>query len=136
MPVPRHVYDRAAERIADYIDSMSDKLVATMTDGGSNAPFSAPLTRAEQEAYYVAKYGEYIFTPDGLPNEQGREALLEAFGAEAFATIVRLVIRDRHREAVVAEEPPLAFPLTHDQAGLPEPPPPDQEVPGADEAAY
>lgn len=132
MPVRfEHAYDRVADRLAGYVEEMADKLVNAMTADG-HAPFAVPLTRAEQEAYYVEKYRDFVYTPEGLPNEQGRDALLEAFGAEAFATIVRLVLREQQRSDALAtappvDESPLSYPVTREQAGIPAPTAPPQE---------
>lgn len=89
-----HVFDQVADDLADYIERMSDDLAVAMTAGGQ-APFAVKLSRAQQERYYVEKYGDKIYTKDGLPNPDGRAELIKQFGADGFAAIARAVLADR-----------------------------------------
>lgn len=133
-PDHQHVYDTVADDLASYIERMSDDLAQALQENG-RAPFAARLSRAEQEQYYLDRYGDMIFHPDGTPNQDGREAFLKAFGPDAFAEMVRIKLRAMRRQAAVGE--PLDYPLYADQAAppgqtdLPAPPPIQQGAPGA-----
>lgn len=108
-----HVYDLVSGDLASYIEQMSAALADGMMDNG-HPPFSARLTRQQQEDFYYDKYADLIYTADNQPNEKGREALIDQFGPDAFAEIVRIVLRRRRREAAV-QSPLLGYPDYADQ---------------------
>ena len=125
-----HVFDRVSGRLATYVEQMSQRLADALTDNG-RAPFARKLTRAEQEKFYVDEYGKYVYTEDGMPNDEGRKALLDAFGPDAFAEIVRLVLRDRELDRRAVALPDENFDL--DEPGVYEEPLPypvdEEEIP-------
>jgi hypothetical protein len=109
---------------------MSTQLAAGIMEE-SRAPFAVMLTRLEQEKYYLEKYGHFVFNEDGTPNEMGRDSLLEAFGPDAFAEIVDVVLRHRtNQEALTAAFPPYEYPRYADEEpGTPTPNPPPLPFP-------
>jgi hypothetical protein len=116
-----HLYEEVAEDIASYVEQEARNLAEAMA-GGGRVPFSAKLTRAEQEQYYVDEYSEHVYNKDGSPNEEGRAYLVKKFGADGFSAIARAVMRARNVLAPLpAGAPALGYPPYSDSAERDEP---------------
>lgn len=72
-----------ADEIALWIEGTSTAVAAAMMDG-THAPFSARASQAELAAFY----GETLFTPDGMPNQEAWVRLYQRTGAEGLKEAV------------------------------------------------
>jgi hypothetical protein len=85
---PSHLLDQVSADIAQWIEDMSDQLVGALTEGGV-APFAANVDNKQKLAYFVAK----VYLPDGSINVAGRNELMQTYGPDGYATIMRTVLK-------------------------------------------
>lgn len=93
MPTRQHSLDRLVDEVAEYIESMSDFLADAMLEDGV-APFEAHITDAQRFAYF----NELLWNPDGTPNQQGRQHLVDTQGLDEYVRTFRWVETRRNRE--------------------------------------
>ena len=78
-----NMYDQVADELAQWIEDTSDAVAGDMGNG-SHAPFAANVTEAQKLDYYRAK----LFNPDGTPNVQERQNLLDRAGVQGYAKVL------------------------------------------------
>lgn len=96
-----HPLDVLAEDLADWIEHISDELVAAMLDGDA-APFAAALSEKQKLAYYDLEF----FNPDGTPNLQGRADQMRRLGVDGYVKTMQTVIESRQGAGPVMEVAP------------------------------
>jgi hypothetical protein len=87
--MPRqHQFDQISQDLAEWIDSMVKQLTGALTEGGV-APFAANVSQAQKLSYYSSK----VYLPDGSINVAGRSQLMQTYGPEGYASIMRTVLK-------------------------------------------
>jgi len=87
-----HVWEQVAEELAVWIDDMAEQ-VADGLLGGGRSPFGAELSEEEKLDYYERQ----VFNPDGTPNVEGRQRLLNRVGVRGFVQIMSALAERRGR---------------------------------------
>jgi hypothetical protein len=85
-----HLFEQVADDLSQWIAETSSSL-ATQLAGGSHAPFAANATEAEKLDYYRSK----MFNPDGSPNVQERQNLLDRAGVQGYAHVLSALGKQR-----------------------------------------
>lgn len=103
MPKRPHPGAEVGDELAQWVEEMTDDLADALL-ASPEAPETARMTEAEK----MRLFSHRIWTPDGQPNQQGRDALVAKYGWQGMAAILRDVDKRRRR-------------LTADVEALPEP---------------
>jgi len=90
-----HIYEIVAHELAQWLDRMP-KVLATAMRGGPHkqGPFKHPATGSQKYEIYKAK----LFNPDGSPNMEGRQELLQRMTPRQYAETVHIVTRQMKRD--------------------------------------
>lgn len=86
MATSQHPLERLGDRLAEYIEQASDRLAGNVASG-DHAPFAAKATREQQMQFWHSR----LYNPDGTPNQQGRQSIIEQRGVQIYADITRAV---------------------------------------------
>lgn len=79
-----HPADALAQDVLDYVEKASDDLARGIL-GSPLSPQTATMTASEKTRYFANQF----WTPDGQPNQQGRDALQTKYGPQGFAQIAQ-----------------------------------------------
>lgn len=119
--------EQVAEELADWIDRMAQEVAAGMMQDG-RSPFGAQMTEQEKLEYYA----QQLFNPDGSPNVEGRQKLIERVGVDGFVRILNAVMKGRGQPALPGlptppepETPPM---VERPEAGFEEPETREEQV--------
>ncbi len=77
-----HLWDLVADELTDWLDVTAQRAADEIMRGGQ-APFAAKATDKARRDYFQAQF----FLPDGQPNEQGRQAMLDRHGVGGYTRI-------------------------------------------------
>jgi hypothetical protein len=88
MPGKVHQFDSVAEELAQWIADTVKQMVGALTEGDV-APFAANVSQAQKLQYFAGK----VYLPDGSINVQGRAQLMQTYGPEGYASIMRAVLK-------------------------------------------
>lgn len=83
MPRARpHLWDIMAKDIAHWVDD--NKVYVDLFKDGGHAPFAALTSPDRLEAFFEKKFMQ----PDGSPNEEGRQQVLQGWGIKEYARML------------------------------------------------
>lgn len=94
--------DLLVEDVGEWIESMADELVGSLTEGGAT-PFAADVSEADKLAYYTAQ----MFNRDGSPNISGRSQVMLRLGPEGYQQVMQTVLA--HAQRLQGVKPPAAL---------------------------
>lgn len=83
-----HLLDDVANEVGEWIEAMSTDVVNALTEGGI-APFAANVDNKEKLAYFSSQ----VYLPDGSINVDGRNKLMQQYGPDGYAAIMRTVLK-------------------------------------------
>lgn len=83
-----HLLDDVANEVGEWIEAMSTDVVNALTEGGI-APFAANVDNSEKLAYFSSQ----VYLPDGSINVDGRNKLMQQYGPDGYANIMRSVLK-------------------------------------------
>ena len=92
----QHSLDRVAEDLAEWLERVSDEIVEALIEDG-RSPFGAGASVGQRLGYYA----EQLWLPDGQPNPEGRQRLLQQLGPDGYASVYRTVAQATGRAAAV-----------------------------------
>jgi hypothetical protein len=84
----QHLLDDIASEVGEWIESMSTDVVNALTEGGI-APFAANVDDKEKLSYFSSQ----VYLPDGSINVDGRNKLMQQYGPDGYAAIMRTVLK-------------------------------------------
>lgn len=102
----QHPWDSISKELADWLTEDS-KWLASAIRGEYASPFAAQTSEQEKLAYYRRQF--YTQEPDGTinyekPNLEGRQALIQRVGVDAYAEIAKAIGPGKTPESFVESE--------------------------------
>jgi hypothetical protein len=95
-----HSSELLAQQVFEWIESSAKKLAGAMYEGDA-APGAAVLTKDEQLSYYE----RLLYTPEGLPNPEGRMQFQSLIGPAERTLVVNALIKRKQERLKGSRQP-------------------------------